>query len=118
MRATLAFAATLFASTEGVFIRVFNDNACTVSSQPNGAIPGRSTINNTFSGAFNVYSGSCTPASMIFPIVYGGGSNVNFMQADVALDVCTPSLVTLAIFSSANRGGDGVTRNDNILSES
>lgn len=53
---------------------------------------------------------------MVFPVF--AGNSVNFFSADAGLDVCTPNLVTVALFSSANRGGDLVTRNDNVLSKS
>jgi hypothetical protein len=52
---------------------------------------------------------------MIFPLL-AANADANQFAADAALDLCTPNLVTLAIFSSANRGG-GATRNDNVLSK-
>ena len=53
---------------------------------------------------------------MVFPLLPVTDDGVTFMQADVALDVCSPSQVQVAIFSSVNRGS-GINRNDNVLSE-
>ncbi len=61
---------------------------------------------------FNIFAGSCVPADFIFPII--APNAVNFLDANVQLDVCAPSQVTVAVFSSANRAG-GENANSNLL---
>ena len=106
----IIFFAAIHASC-GVIIEAFSDNACTSSVRcsraarepshapshaPYSPIPSLQIGNLT---NFVAYAGSCN----IIPSPFGGpggGSQARPLAAGVALDVCTPSGITVALFQS------------------